>query len=158
MKRLSQVCFTALVLALITPQTAPAQVPDREMARCAAISEPTQRLACLDALAFDAVSRLQPTAQAELQSRAKSASFGVAAKPAALVADLIESEIEGWVDGWGERTRFQLKNGQIWRVSDDSSGDVNLRDPKVTVRRNVLGTYFLEFAGRNSSPKVRRVQ
>ncbi len=158
MKRLAQVCFTALLPTLVTPQAALAQVPDREMARCAAISEPAQRLACLDALAFEAVARLQPAAQAELQARAKAASFGVGAKPSALAADLIESEIEDWVDGSGERTQFRLKSGQIWRVSDGSSGDVSLRDPKVTVRRNFFGTYFLEFAGRNSSPKVRRVQ
>jgi hypothetical protein len=160
MKPFRQAGLAGLLFSVLAtcPQAAWAQVPDAEMARCARVSDPVQRLACLDALAAGAVARLEPAAQAAQQTRAQAANFGLPAQAPATNAELIETEIEGWVGDWNERTQFRLKNGQVWRVSDGSSGDVGLRNPKVTVRRNVLGTYFLEFAGRNGSPKVRRVQ
>ncbi len=144
---------------LISAGLASAQTPDAELARCASLAEPAARLACLDPLVAAAVARLQPAAQAKAQEQA----FGVAAPPAAKraappVPDSLDSEIEGYVDGWRPNTHFKLKNGQVWRVSDGSSGDLGLRNPKVRVKRNFLGTYFLEFEGRNDAPKVRRVE
>lgn len=146
-----------------------AQTPDREMARCAAIGEAGARLACLDALAAAAVARLQPAAQVAnqaanqaAQAKAQEQAFGAPPpKPtaAALPApDAIDSEIEGFVAGWRPNQQFKLKNGQVWRVSDGSSGELGLHNPKVRVKRNLFGTYFLEFAGRNDAPKVRRVE
>lgn len=148
---------------------ASAQTPDREMARCAALSDAAARLACLDKLAAEAVARLQPAAQAAAQAKAQEQAFGapppkpVAARPEpgagpAPAPNVIESEIEGFVEGWRPNQQFRLKNGQIWRVTETTSGDVGLNNPKVRVRRNFMGTYFLEFVGRNDSPKVRRVE
>lgn len=148
---------------LISAGLASAQTPDAELARCAGLAEPAARLACLDPLVAAAVARLQPAAQAAAQAKAQEQAFGVAALPVAKQAapampESLDSEIEGYVDGWRPNTHFKLKNGQVWRVSDGSSGDLGLRNPKVRVKRNFLGTYFLEFEGRNDAPKVRRVQ
>jgi hypothetical protein len=157
---------TAISLLGLALTPAIAQVPDRDMARCAAITESAARLVCLDALAAAAVARLNagvaapaaPAAPAAVVS--PDAGFGKVAKPLPVPAepDLLESEIEGYVDEWHGRSLFKLKNGQIWRVSDGSSGSVGLRNPKVRIVRNRFGTYFLEFAGLNGSPKVRRVE
>ncbi len=157
---------------LLASPLASAQTPDQELARCAAIAEAGPRLACLDALAAAAVARLRPEAQAAAQAKAREQAFGTqpALKsapsataaapvlPSSGAADTLESEIEGFVDSWRPNTHFKLKNGQVWRVSDGSSGEIGLRNPKVKVRRNFFGTYFLEFAGRNAAPKVRRVE
>lgn len=156
-------------VALLIAGSAGAQTPDRELARCAALSEPSARLACLDPLVAAAVARLQPAAQAAAQAKAQEQAFGapppkpVQAAPQAGAApapvpNLIESEIEGFVEGWRPNQQFRLKNGQVWRVTETSAGEVGLNNPKVRVRRNFMGTYFLEFVGRNDSPKVRRVE
>lgn len=73
--------------------------------------------------------------------------------------DTIESAIVGHIEGWGPNTRFNLANGQIWRVADDSQASITeLDNPKIKLVRNSLGTIFLEIQGTNQSPRVRRVQ
>jgi hypothetical protein len=162
MQRLAKL-ITQLGLAL-TLSPALAQVPDQEMARCAAIKDASARLSCLDALAAAAVARLGggATAPATVAPPAPKAeeSFGKQSMPAPKPSgpDVLESEIEGLVEEWHGRSVFQLKNGQRWRVSDGSSGQVGQRNPRVRIVRNMFGTYFLEFPGINASPKVRRVE
>jgi hypothetical protein len=150
-------------LTLAAAATATAQVPDTEMARCAALRDDAARLRCLDALAAGSVARLQagtsapaPAAAVVAPAPDPAARFG-APPPKVAEPELIVSQIDGRVEGWGPNTHFRLKNGQVWRVSDGSSGDLGMTNPKVTIRRNRFGTYFLEFEGRNDSPKVRRV-
>jgi hypothetical protein len=73
--------------------------------------------------------------------------------------DVLESAIVGHIEGWGPNTRFNLANGQIWRVADDSQASIiELDNPKVKLVRNSIGTIFLEIQGTNQSPRVRRVQ
>jgi len=73
--------------------------------------------------------------------------------------DTIESSIVGHIEGWGPNTRFNLANGQIWRVADDSQASIiEMDNPKIKLVRNSIGTIFLEIQGTNQSPRVRRVQ
>lgn len=138
-----------------------AQVPDSDMARCATLADDAARLRCLDALAAGSVARLKAGVVAPAPQAAPApptqAAFGAPPPRPPAGPEVMDSEIEGTVEGWGPNTHFRLKNGQVWRVTDGSSGDLGLRNPKVKVRRNAFGTYFLEFEGRNDSPKVRRV-
>jgi hypothetical protein len=47
----------------------------------------------------------------------------------------------------------------VWRVVDGSEAVLApMQDPKVRIVRNFFGTTFLEIAGTNNSPKVRRVR
>ena len=84
------------------------------------------------------------------------ARFGLEAPRADIAA--INSRIVGVMDGWGPRTRFKLANGQVWQVTDDSSGAYDLKDPQVTVRRAAFGSFVLEIEGANRTPRVRRVE
>ena len=70
----------------------------------------------------------------------------------------IESNIPGYFEGWRGNARIQLANGQVWQVSDGSSGVHNIDNPKVRIRRGALGAYYLEIEGINNSPRVRRLQ
>lgn len=73
--------------------------------------------------------------------------------------NFIESTLLGRIDGWSASTQFRLANGQIWRVSDDSSGAITeMENPKVKITRNAFGTMFLEIEGTSQAPRVRRVQ
>lgn len=86
----------------------------------------------------------------------KAAATEQAAQAAA--ADVIESSIAGPFKGWWPKDRIKLANGQVWQIADDSTGAVNLTDPKVTIRRGFFGGYRLEIEGVSKSPTVKRVQ
>ena len=70
----------------------------------------------------------------------------------------ITSTLPGLFPGWEPRARLRLANGQVWQVIDGSSAVLYLRDPVVKVQRGALGSFFLEIAGTNVSPRVRRVE
>jgi hypothetical protein len=71
-------------------------------------------------------------------------------------------EVRGTVgpsfDGWGPNRRIRLDNGQIWQVIDGTSVTVAEGARKVIVKRGALGSYYLDFEGLNTSPRVRRVE
>lgn len=72
--------------------------------------------------------------------------------------DSIDTTIAGQFDGWIPGQRIRLANGQIWKVVDGSEDIMNVRDPKVTVKRGLLGAIFLDIDGAHRVAKVQRVQ
>lgn len=113
-----------------------------------------QRLACYDALTPPKAeaSSVVTTGPARAEER-----FGlVRTEPEESKA--MESHIPGRFDGWGPKTRIRLANGQIWEISDGSSGAFRLVDPKVRIRRGAMGAFYLEIERQNRSPRVKRVE
>lgn len=72
--------------------------------------------------------------------------------------DHLETTIAGYFDGWVAGQRIRLANGQVWKVVDGSDDVMELRDPKVTIKRGLLGAIFLDIEGAHRNPKVQRVQ
>jgi hypothetical protein len=70
----------------------------------------------------------------------------------------MQSTIPGHFEGWGPKARIKLANGQVWQIADDSQAYFNLENPKVVIRRGMMGGFFLEVENSNRSPRVRRVQ
>lgn len=162
--------IACIVLALLPAATW--AIDDAAFARCRAMADPGQRLSCYDALQPAAGTVARPsgttapspgnvpaarTSAATAAGTTAEQRFGLPA-PAAEVADVIESHIPGRFSGWEPGSRLTLGNGQVWQVSDGSRGVFNLVDPKVRVRRGVVGSYYLEIEGQNRSPRVRRVR
>jgi hypothetical protein len=144
----------ASLLLLLIPGAALAD--DAALLRCRGIADPSARLACYDALPLPAA----PARAAPVEAGGAD-QFGreALARPApAPEADAIESRIEGHFEGWGPNALIRLANGQIWRIADGSRGVHNIDNPKVRVRRGAFGAYYIEFEGRNQSPRVTRVQ
>lgn len=138
-----------------------------DMQRCRALNDAAARLACYDAIPLGAVSA--PAAPAGTPARAVTtapvapppqtpAQFGMEQKTQPAKLDAIESSVVGRVDGWGPGTRFELANGQVWVVSDDSSAFANLNNPKARISRGMFGSFFLEMEGTNRAPKVKRIK
>ena len=167
------------LLALLA--SVPAWADDAGMRRCRELADPGARLACYDALplaktpapaapAPTGPARAAPAAPAPvplvapaqpptLTPEAREARFGIEQKAAAKEElPEIQSHIPGLFEGWRPNMRIRLANGQVWQIADDSSRMMERRDPKVTVRRALLGAFFLDFEGDNRSPRVRRVQ
>jgi len=70
----------------------------------------------------------------------------------------IETSITGPFDGWVPGQRIRLANGQVWKVVDGSDDVMDARDPKVIIKRGLLGAIFLDIDGAHRLAKVQRVQ
>jgi hypothetical protein len=157
----------ALLLLLLFSTTALAD--DAGMLRCRAIKDSSARLACYDALVVPgAAEKASPSAPAQVAPSSQPASraaaqsppeqFGLEYRKAETMPDSIESTIPGRFEGWGPNARIALANGQVWQVTDDSSGFHAIDNPKVRIRRGALGAFYLEIEGTNRSPRVKRLK
>nr|WP_314547708.1 hypothetical protein [uncultured Massilia sp.] len=143
-----------LLLTLLCASGA-ALADDGALLACRKLGDTAARLACYDAIPADAGA---PRAAAAAPANPEQ-SFGLENVRRPEGPKLIESAVVGRLEGWGPNTRFTLANGQVWRVSDGSSGMLDpVTDPKVRITRNVFGTMFIEFPGTNQSAKVQRVR
>jgi len=169
----------ALPLALLASSLAHA-IDDSAFARCRGIADTANRLACYDALPMNVTpaaaqtppiaapkaapgkpSSQPPTASppAAPQQQAAAQSFGMENRaPEVELPTTMQSTIPGHFEGWGPKARIKLANGQVWQIADDSQAYFNLENPKVVIRRGMMGGFFLEVENSNRSPRVRRVQ
>ena len=153
-----------LAAALLAALPFAAGAADDAFARCRAIKDSTARLACYDALpiapptaaAAPAPAARAPAAAAPAASEAQRFGLPATARPEPIQA--LESHIPGHFDGWYPGTRIRLANGQVWQVMDSSSRFADVDNPKVTIRRGALGSFFLDIDGVNPAPRVRRVE
>ncbi|HEY0488993.1 MAG TPA: hypothetical protein VGD30_05710 [Telluria sp.] len=120
---------------------------DAPFFRCRDISDDSKRLAC-----YDAVQRPTPAQVRQVQEK----TFGLAAKGEQLEA--IESHIPGSFDGWEANQKITLANGQVWQVTDDSTGVVIGNNLKAKVARGALGAMYLEIDRSRKAPRVKRVK
>ena len=177
---MKSVVFKALLLVLASHTTVYA---NEALQRCRAITEASARLVCYDALPLGTVAS-KPTApaavnmpssnseaaawaKAQAQAQAQgvplfvketSTQFGMDKEAAVAKLDAIESSIEGRFEGWNANEKIALANGQTWQVVDGSRATLFMQNPKVKVRRGMLGAYYLDIDGTNKSPRVRRVK
>lgn len=156
--------------ALLLLAAFPALADDAGLLRCRAIADPAARLACYDALAapgapakpapaastFGLPAAPAPAAPAPAPSPDR---FGMEFRTPETMLDAIESTIPGRFEGWEPKANIKLANGQVWQVTDGTSGYVRpVEGAKVRVRRGALGAFYLEIEGTNRSPRVRRLQ
>ena len=133
---------------------------DAAFLRCRGLADAAARLACYDALPLPSRD-VQPAPPRAPQPPARQTpeQFGLEGQVSARSElDAIESSIPGRFEGWQPNSRIRLANGQVWQVTDGSSRNFSMNNPKVTVRRGALGSFFLDIEGDNRSPRVKRVQ
>lgn len=147
------------IAAVVLLTGGPALADGAAVLRCRQITDPPQRLTCYDAMAVPMSGMAAQTPLLAPPSPPQVESFGLEGKTAlAGLPSTMESTVPGRFLGWGPNDKITLANGQIWQISDDSRGALVSTDPRVTVRRGALGAFYLEVAGTNRSPKVRRIQ
>jgi hypothetical protein len=129
---------------------------DAALVRCRVIPDAISRLACYDALPIagveDKTGPGQP-GQPLLEMFGKEDSI-----PPAAGLPAVETNIPGHFEGCGPNTRFRLANGQVWQVADGSDRVYDAENPKVTITRGALGSFYLSLAGDNRTVRVRRIQ
>jgi hypothetical protein len=150
---------------------------DSALLRCRQLADGPGRLACYNAIPLGVAAA--PAAAPAAAAPAAPALIAVApgyAVAAPAKADLenmfgrepavlksmqlkeLETSIAGYFDGWVPGQRIRLANGQVWKVVDGSDDVMELHDPKVTIKRGLLGAIFLDIEGAHRNPKVQRVQ
>jgi hypothetical protein len=145
------VCYDGLPL---TATPAPAQAARAAAPAAlapAAVAAPAATLQ--GAAAKPALANAMPGAA----NNAGSSSFGLERAKAAEPQEVV-SRISGLFEGWGARTRIRLANGQVWQVVDGSTAALALNEPRVTVRRALMGDFVLEVEGSNRTAKVKRLE
>lgn len=71
----------------------------------------------------------------------------------------IIAHLLGTFRGWNGGTIFKLDNGQVWEQADDSILTVGgVTDPKVTISRGMLDSYYLSVEGVQDEVLVRRIK
>ena len=150
-------CYDGLPMA---PAPSATQAPPIAPSRPAAAA-PAPSAAASTPMAPRAAPAPSTAASAPAPQAPAAQNFGMEEKVAAAQEQAVttmESTIPGRFEGWGPNTRFKLANGQVWQVVDGSSAVVYRDNPKVVVRRGMMGGFFLEIENSNRSPRVRRLQ
>jgi len=154
---------TVIILSITIATTGFAQAAG--VADCQVLAESTQRLACYDRLyppraatesrgsSVGAVARSPDAPAPSLE-----ATFGLAQRNAGGQQGFIRSEVLDNFEGWDPNQKISLKNGQVWQVIDGSTGTIIGKSKTVTIRRAVLGSYWMEFEGLSKAPKVQRLK
>ncbi|WP_310386821.1 hypothetical protein [Roseateles sp.] len=150
---------TAVIVILMSALFAAARAQAQALPaqQCRAMPDPQARLLCYDAW-VDAQAGLASSKSAAGPAAPAAVSFGLEQQARKAEAQEIESEISGLFEGWGPKQVIKLNNGQLWQITDDSSAVLYLKNPKVKVRRSVLGYFVLEFEASTHTAKVRRLE
>lgn len=165
-----QLLLTALALAAL-----PALAQDTGLSRCRALTDAGARLACYDALAdaartpaaaappaavAPAARTAPPAAAAPVAATARTgeAAFGLPETKRPDAVESVDSSVGPTFAGWGPNSRIRLANGQVWQVIDGTSVVLPEGPRKVSVKRGMLSSYYLDFEGLKTSPRVRRVE
>lgn len=134
------------------------------LADCRAIADAQARLVCYDAIPLAPAPVAPVAAPAAAPATAPPAAkepaggwFGLSKRTPEAQTSIV-STIPGHFNGWEPGTRFKLANGQVWRISDDSSAFFQVESPKVTITPGLWGSYYLKIEGLNNSAHVRRVE
>ncbi|MDN5863752.1 MAG: hypothetical protein L0I62_00825 [Gammaproteobacteria bacterium] len=72
-------------------------------------------------------------------SSADIAAFGAPEHSNGAGLDRIESRIVGVFHGWTGNTVFQLANGQVWKQAGPGYFRIDLQNPKVTIKKLLIG-------------------
>jgi hypothetical protein len=71
----------------------------------------------------------------------------------------IQSRFVGEFRGWEGSTRFVLENGQVWIQSEKGTLYIPKKtNPLMTIKKGVLGVYFISVEGYKKRTKVKRIK
>lgn len=166
--------FAFSVLLSANANAAP-QIDLNAIASCTKIEDKTDRLQCFDKATQNlkkidkAVVKAMPPVKIEKPTKSLASektettlisseeAFGRTEAEINAIKTL-KSNIIGEFGGWKKGAVLTLANGQKWKVMSRTSGYVKLTDPKVEIKRAVLGSFKMKVEGLNSSAKVKRIK
>ncbi len=152
------------LMLVLSSSTIAYAIDDGAFERCRGIRDASARLACYDGLPMGGsppardVPPIAPS-RAPAPAPQPAQTFGMEQQaPAVELPTTMESYIPGRFEGWGPNARIKLANATVWQVVDGTSAYLSLDNPRVIIRRGMMGGFFLELENTNRSPRVRRLQ
>jgi hypothetical protein len=115
---------------------------------CRKLSDPAARFACYESLPLTPPAGT-PGSRASGTEPSETPQVGEAT---------VASTVPTTFSGWGPNEKIALENGQVWQVVDGSSYATRPGKRTASVKRGVLGAYFLDIDGVALSPRVRRIK
>ena len=154
-------CKAIATVASLLLLSSAALADDAALLHCRGMVDAAARLACYDALPLTGSEPKAPQSEVSQRNAPPTPEqFGLEDKlfapPRGL--DTIESQIPGRFEGWQPGTSIRLANGQVWQVVDGSSRVYDVTNPKITITRRSLGSFYLNLEGDNRTVRVRRIQ
>ncbi len=151
----SVICSTAVVALFSHPVTAQS-VSDEQMAACAQIENPLQRLVCFDELAANG--DYQPQQSASNNNNSRADDFGKehlkddnADGPDKRYVEIVKKT----KDPYG-RWILQLENGQRWQQTDSTTYQLP-ENADYYIERGILNSFYLGRTDLNGRIKVKRI-
>lgn len=87
------------------------------------------------------------------------AAAGAGSSPAAADSFPLTAHIVGEFHGWYGSTRVTLDNGQVWEQMDDATVTAGRSsNPKVTITRGLLNSFYMSVEGVSDSVLVKRIK
>lgn len=168
---LSKLSLTALCLAAGAAAAQTTTELKAELQKCRLIQEVDKRVACYDALTpapwgTPAAAVTAPVVPNSLSAggaqaapaAAQAAAFGLPQAVQREAVQEIQTHIVGRLLGWKSGDLFQLGNRQVWQVVDGTEASYDLSNPKVRIKRGMMGSFIMEIEGVAITPRVRRVR
>jgi hypothetical protein len=162
-----------ILFTLMLVSTA-ASAQHAELLKCRQLEDGPLRLACYNAIPANAATPVAAAPDPAPRAAAITPAYDTVAAPNRAQLEQMfgqeppllqsvrlhsfETSIAGQFDGWVPGQRIRLANGQIWKVVDGTDDIMDARDPKVTVKRGLLGAIFLDIDGAHRLAKVKREQ
>jgi len=151
----------ALLVLIFATATGRATASDEPS--CASITDDHERLACYDRLAAQKAgtpAAVEPAAPANTNAEPQIGDASLPAKSKVEEPRHLQARIIGRVIALRKGTKFKLDNGQIWQSIDDDNNtdEVDFLDPVVTIDRNFIGHYWMDFGRSAPQVLVKRVQ
>ena len=159
-------------IALLTPATAHAQsLPDRtaDYLKCTLIADMSPRLACYDAVSASLRATVQneasPAVEAQPEEDAEArarANFGASTLPRERQERNEPDEVGVLITSWRTsplgKLVFTTEDGQVWRQSDSNRLFPRSEQFNATIKKGMMGSYFLKIEGIRRAIRVKRVR
>ncbi|AIF47117.1 hypothetical protein [Dyella japonica] len=79
--------------------------------------------------------------------------------PSGEKAGPVQAHVQGRFNGFNGHGQFTLDNGQVWQQADSTSFACASDDnPKVTIRRSLMGNWMMAVDGCNDTTSVKRIK
>ena len=149
----------SLLLAGLCAGTAAmaADAPDFDVMK--SMSAADFRASGLDKLSDAQIKTLDAWFAGYQQQHALSCNAATPAAAGAVDTFPLTAHIVGEFHGWSGSTRVTLDNGQVWEQMDDATVTAGrMTNPKVTITRGLLNSFYMSVEGVNDSVLVKRIK
>ncbi|NVJ50211.1 MAG: hypothetical protein HWE13_09100 [Gammaproteobacteria bacterium] len=100
----------------------------------------------------------EPKDSDKVVSMTKEELFGLEDQVAELSVNKLESTLTGEFKYWKKGMTISLDNGQQWEITERRSLYHRVTNPKISIEKGSLGSFYLSIEGINSRLRIKRIK